>query len=507
VLRETEKVAGASAAHTGSLAATFLRSTRSGGVQAVHRLGTDVLMLFNAVLAIYFVAGTGGYGALMIASWASVWLHKRQQNYEALQQLRESPATPPVTVIIAARNEQDVILDAARAALRSDYPGIQICIVDDGSSDATLERLEAAFELSATNLIGRCPLRTRPVRGFYLSRTFPNLLVISKENGGKPDALNAGLNICRTPYFCTLDADCHLEPDAILRLMRRIVSSPVNIAASGGTVRVLNGCTVADGVLTSVNLPRTALERFQVVEYLRSFLFGRTGWSRMGGTLIISGAFALFHRETVIEAGGFSGDTVTEDMELVVRLRRWAAEHGRTIRTAFSSAPMCWVLCPDTLRMLARQRRRWQLGLCQTLWKNRAMFFNRRFGAFGWVTLPFHALVEALGAVVETAGYAMIPLVAWLDPARLAFLVPLVVLSLALSALTSVAAVILEELTHRRYITARQLATLLTYALLENFGYRQVLLWYRFAGVVRFLRGFREWESVKHVPPAELATG
>ena len=471
----------------------------------MHSLGIDALILFNAVLAIYFLAGIGGYGALMMSSWISVWLHKRRHSLETLQKLRESPAAPPVTIVMPAWNEQEVIVDAVRGALGIDYPGIQVCVVDDGSSDETLERLVAAFDLTPVNLIARQWLRTRPVRAFYVNSRFPQLLVLSKENGGKSDALNAGLNTCRTPYFCTLDADCILERDAILRLMRRIVSDPVNIAASGGTVRVLNGCTVKEGQVTKVNLPRTALERFQVVEYLRSFLFGRTGWSRLGGTLIISGAFALFHRETVVEAGGFSSDTVTEDMELIIRLRRWSSGHGRVLRTAFSSDPVCWVVCPHSRRMLGRQRRRWQLGLCQTLWKNRKMFFDTAFGSFGWLSLPFHALVEAMGAVVEAAGYLVIPFVAWLDPALLMFLLPLLLFSLAYSALLSVAALVLEELTHRRYGAVRQFLTLLPYALLENFGYRQLVLCYRVAGVVRFLRGFRGWEKVVHVSPADLA--
>jgi cellulose synthase/poly-beta-1,6-N-acetylglucosamine synthase-like glycosyltransferase len=462
-------------------------------------------MLFNVVLAVYFLVGNGGYSVLMILSLVSVWLHKRRRRYEGLQQLRESPVTPPVTIIMPAWNEQEIIIDSVRSVLRTDYPGIQVCVVDDGSSDATLERLAAAFRLTPVSLIRRGHLSARPVREMYVSREFPNLLVLSKDQGGKPDALNAGLNMCRTPYFCTLDADCILEHDAILRLMRPIVRSPINTVASGGMVRVLNGCAVVDGQVSKVNLPRTALERFQVIEYLRSFLFGRTGWSLVGGTLIISGAFAVFHRETVVEAGGFSDDTVTEDMELVVRLRSWAAEHGRNIRTTFSSDPVCWSQCPDTLRMIARQRRRWQLGLCQTMWKNRRMFFDAATPTLGWLSLPFHALVEALGAVVEPAGYLMIPLAAWFDPKSLVFLLPLLAFSLAYSAVLSLAAVVLEELTHRRYVTAGQLAALLFYALLENFGYRQLLLWYRLEGVACFLMGFRTWEKVVHVAAEELA--
>jgi cellulose synthase/poly-beta-1,6-N-acetylglucosamine synthase-like glycosyltransferase len=472
----------------------------------LHGLLSGVLTFFDLVLAAYFLAGNGTYTLLMLLSLVSVWLHNRHHGDEALQQLWESPVTPPVTIIMPAWNEEDVIVDAVRSTLHTHYPSVQVCVVDDGSSDRTLERLIAAFKLAPTGLIQRLRLSTRPIRALYSSPECPNLLVVSKENGGKPDALNAGLNVCRTPYFCMLDSDCVLERDALVRLMRPVIHSPVNIVVSGGIVRIQNGCTVADGQVTRVGLPKTGLERFQVVEYLRSFLFGRTGWDLLGCTLVVSGAFAVFHLETVIEAGGFGTDTVTEDLELVVRLRRWAVEHHRTVRTSFTSDPVCWSQCPSNLPMLARQRRRWQLGLCQTLWKNLKMFFNPAFGAVGLFTLPFHAFVEGLGALVETIGYFFIAAAACLKPQLLRFLLPFVLLSLAYAGFLSFGAVVLEELTHRRYPSARQLAILLAYALLENFGYRQLVLWYRFEGVLRFFLGFRRWEKVVHVAARERAT-
>jgi cellulose synthase/poly-beta-1,6-N-acetylglucosamine synthase-like glycosyltransferase len=475
--------------------------------QVMRSLFSNAVGLFNLLLAAYFVIGNGTYTLLMLLSVVSVWLHKRRRTYEGLQQLRESPLTPPVTIIMPAWNEQNVIVDSVRSVLQTDYPGLQVCVVDDGSSDETLTRLLAAFGMVQTFRITRPRLSTRQIRAFHVSPDFPNLLVISKERGGKPDALNAGLNHCRTPYFCTLDADCILERDALLRLMRPVLRSRVQIVASGGVVRVLNGCAVAGGRLVQVNLPPRGLERFQVVEYLRSFLFGRTGWNIIAGTLIVSGAFAMFHRETVIEAGGFDLDTVTEDMELVVRLQRWARERHRGVRVSFTSDPVCWAQCPDTFAMLARQRRRWQLGLLQTLRKAAPMFFNPAFGVLGFVSLPFHAFVEGVGALVEPMGYLVIPVAAVLNPVLLKFLLPLVLLSLAYAACLSMAAVALEEITYHRYSSARQLVTLLVYALLENFGYRQVVLWYRFEGVVRFLTGFRRWEKVVHVAAQTEAAG
>jgi cellulose synthase/poly-beta-1,6-N-acetylglucosamine synthase-like glycosyltransferase len=455
--------------------------------------------MFNVVIVSYFFMANGMYTILMILSLGSVWLHNRRLTYQGLDELRESAVTPPATILVPAWNEQDVIVESVRSILRTDYPALEVIVIDDGSTDESMDRLIAAFRLVKMDLIYRPRLATKAVKGFYMNPRLPNLLVISKENGGKPDALNVGINMCRTPYFCTLDADCILERDALLRLMRPIVRSPENTVASGGIVRILNGCEVKDGKVVSVGLPKTAVERFQVVEYLRSFLFGRTGWDLLGGTLIVSGAFAVFHRETVMEAGGFLHDTVTEDMDLIVQIHRWATHHKRKIKMKFTSDPVCWTECPAQVTMLGRQRRRWQMGLCQTLWKSSEMLFNGKYGTIGMLSFPFHLYVEALGSVVEFLGYFMVPLALLFGMVPVPLFILFVVLSLVYGSFLSVGAVLLEELTYRRYPGFRDLVILLIYAILENIGYRQLVLLYRVQGVVRFITGFRSWEKVTHV--------
>jgi cellulose synthase/poly-beta-1,6-N-acetylglucosamine synthase-like glycosyltransferase len=455
--------------------------------------------MFNVVIVAYFFLGNGMYTVLMALSLVSVWLHNRRLAYQGLDEIRESPVTPPVSVIIPAWNEQGIIAQTTDSILRTDYPEVEVIVVDDGSTDQTLQHLIEYFHLVKMDLIYRPRLTTRPVRGFYMNPQIPNLLVISKENGGKPDALNVGMNMARTPYFCTLDSDSILEHDALLRLMRPVVRSPINVVASGGIVRILNGCRVEKGRVVSVSLPQSRLERFQVVEYLRSFLFGRTGWDLLGGTLSVSGAFAVFHRETVIDSGGFEHDTVTEDMDLIVQLHHWAVRHHRKIGMCFTSDPVCWTECPSTVRMLQKQRRRWQLGLCQTLWKHSEMLFNREYGSVGIVSFPFHLYVEALGAAAEFLGYFMVPLAFMFNMVPPMLYLLFVLVSLAYGGLLSVGAVLLEELTYRRYPSFRELSTLLFFAFLENIGYRQMVLYFRFEGVVRFFAGFRQWEKVTHV--------
>jgi len=457
------------------------------------------LSVLNILLASYFLAGNGIYTLFMLVSLVSVWLNNQRTAYLGLDDLRRSVVTPPVTVIIPAWNEEETIVDTVRATLKTDYPSVAIIVVDDGSTDATAERLIRVFGLAKMDFIYRPQLKTRRVLYFCQNPQIPQLTLISKERGGKSDALNAAINQCRTPYFCTLDADCVLERDALLRLMQPILRSRVTTVASGGIVRILNGCEVKDGQVTKVGLPTSRLQHFQVIEFLRTFLFGRTGWDLFRGTMIVSGAFTVFHRETVIDAGGFSLDTVSEDMELAVRLRDQAVKSGRKIQMSFTSDPVCWAESPATFRMLARQRRRWQLGLCQTLWKNRHLLFNPRYGAVGMMSYPFHLYVEALGAVVEFLGYLVIPFAFLAGTALPALYFPLLLLGLSYATFLSVGSVVLEELTHRRYPSARDFATLLWYALLENFGYRQMVLYFRFQGVVRFVFGRHKWEKVVHV--------
>ncbi len=462
-----------------------------------------VMNMFNVLIVAYFFLGNGIYSMLMILSLVSTWMHNRRLVYQGLDELRESVVTPPATIIMPAWNEQEIIVQSVNSILKTDYPNLEVIVVDDGSSDETLVRLVNAFRLIEMDLIYRPRLPTRPVRGFYMNPRIPNLLVISKDNGGKPDALNVGINMCRTPYFCTLDSDCILERDALLRLMRPIVRSPQNTVASGGIVRILNGCEVKDGQVVKVGLPTGRLERFQVVEYLRSFLFGRTGWNLLGGTLIVSGAFAVFHRETVIDAGGFKHDTVTEDMDLIVQIHQWAIRKKRKVRMNFTSDPVCWTECPATLSNLAKQRRRWQMGLFQTLWKYSEMLFNRKYGVIGMLSYPFQLYIEGFGAAVEFLGYFMVPMALALGIVPPTLFVLFILLGLVYGSFLSVGAVLLEELTYRRYPGFKDLTTLLLFAVIENIGYRQLVLYYRFQGLLRFVTGFRAWEKVVHVGATE----
>ncbi len=456
------------------------------------------LNVFNDVIILFFVVGNGVYTLLTTMSFVYVWIHQKRVGFTALQEVRESPVTPPVTVIVPAFNEEHAILTTVESLMALDYPAKEIIVVDDGSTDATLARLIEQFQLVQMDLIYRPRLKASRPTTFYYNPKYPMLTVITKPNSGKPDALNVGINVARSPYVCTVDADCVVEREALLRLMHPVIRSPINTVASAGIVRILNGCKLEKGRVAEIRLPIRPLEIFQIVEYLRSFQFGRTGWSILQASFVASGAFCIFHRESLVEAGGFSDQTVTEDADVIVTLHRVMREKKRKYRIAFTTDPVCWTVAPHTVSLLARQRRRWQLGLFQTVMKHNNILFNHRFGLLGWVSMPFHTFVEAFGCGVEFVGYLVIPFSFILGITPFSIFMLFILLSTVYGALLSVGGVLLAEITYRRYPRMSDLVKLLVYAAIENLGYRQMTAFFRAQAMLQYLRGKRKWEVVRH---------
>lgn len=398
-----------------------------------------------------------------------------------------SSLEPPISLIVPAYNEEATIAASIRSMLQLEYPSFEIVVVNDGSRDGTLQVLRDEFDLAPFPEAYRVSIPTTPIRGIYRSLEHRSLRVIDKANGGKADALNAGINAARSPLFCVVDADSVLQRDSLHRVVRPFLEDPTTIAC-GGTIRIANGCRVSEGFVEEVGMPRSWLARVQIVEYLRAFLFGRLGWSPMNAMLIVSGAFGLFRRTVVIEAGGYRTDTVGEDMELIVRLHRWCRMARRPYRIVFVPDPICWTEAPESLSVLRSQRMRWQRGLLESLAANRRLLFHPRGGAPGWLAFPVMLLFEALGPLIEVIGYGFmivtlaVGATSW--PAFGAFMVAAVGMGLLLSA----CALMLEELSFRLYRRPRDLAALVGAMLLESFGCRQLTAWWR-------LRAIGTWVS------------
>ena len=458
----------------------------------IYQFVLRLLDIFNVIVLTYFVVLNIGYFITGLFAFRSLRRYVRRLRTLDIEDLLGSAGMPPITLVAPAFNEEPTCVESVRSLLTLKYGDFEILFVNDGSKDGTLARMIESFDLEPTFRLPTGNITTKPVRGVYRSRSHPKLWMIDKENGGKADTLNAGLNYCRTPLFCGMDADSLLEREALTRIVRPFVEDARTVAA-GGIIRIVNGCTVNEGTVTNVRLPSEMVPRLQVLEYLRAFLAGRMGWHEMQATLIISGAFGVFRRDLVVEVGGYATDTVGEDMELVVRLHRLCREKKIPYTIGFVPDPVAWTECPATLTVLGRQRDRWQRGLIETLWRHRTMLFNPKYGRVGMLAYPYFVFLEMLAPVVETFGYFTF-LAAWLlgrlsAPFAMAFFG----LSIGLGIGLSFTAVALEEVGFRRYPRRRDLYTLIWVAVVENFGYRQLTMWWRLRGTFNVLRKTKSW--------------
>lgn len=458
-------------------------------------LGWMALWVVNILVIAYFLLLNFFYLMTSLVAFRALRRYSDRLKLLDTEELIASGGVPPITMIAPAFNEEATCVEATRSLLTLRYPEYEVLVVSDGSRDATVARLTEAFELEPAARAPMAAIPTKAVRAVYHSRVHPNLWLIDKENGGKSDALNVGLNHCRTPLFCAMDADGLLERDALIRVVRPFLERRDTVAV-GGIIRIINGCSVERGAVTQVRLPRSLLARFQVLEYLRAFLSGRMGWAALDATLIISGAFGAFRRSIVVEAGGFATDTVGEDMELVVRLHRWCRERGLPYHVTFVPDPVAWTECPESLAVLGRQRDRWQRGLAESLVRHRRLLCNPRYGRIGLLVYPYFFFLEMLGPVVELAGYVAFAVLVTLGRASGPFVVAFLTVAFVFGVALSIAAVGLEELTFRRYPRLRDLVHLFALAVAENFGYRQLSTYWRVRGMVSVLRRKKGWGAM-----------
>jgi len=443
-----------------------------------------LLDFFTWFVLCYFIALNGSYILLNLASLRALYRKGQEQFLDELPQAY-SGLEPPVSILVPAYNEEATIAASIQSMLQLTYSEFEIIVVNDGSRDNTLEVLKREFKLLPFPEPYRQQIPTKPLNCIYRSTRYPNVRVVDKVNGGKADSLNAGINVSRYPLFCGVDADSILQRDSLERVIKPFLSDPT-VVATGGTVRVANGCEVSGGFLTKVGVPKNIWALFQVVEYLRAFLFGRLGWSTVNGMLIISGAFGVFRKETVIAAGGYRPNTIGEDMELVVRMHRLLRAKRQPYRVVFVPDPVCWTEAPEDFKTLKNQRIRWQRGLSESLTANWGLLFSRNGGAPGWLAFPFMLLFEWLGPVVELGGYAFM-LIAFLTGAISwqafgAFLF----VAIGLGILLSASGLLLEEMSFHLYPRGSQLLWLALVVVLENFGYRQLNTVWRLTGLYRW---------------------
>ena len=403
----------------------------------------------------------------------------------------------PVSIIAPAYNEAATVCESVRAMLGLRYPEFEVVVVNDGSKDRTLELLIEHFHLYRSARYYEPKLASKGVRAVYESMDGVPLVVVDKENGGKADSLNAGINVSKYPLFCCVDSDSLLERDALLRIAEPLIEDPDRVLAVGGIIRVANGCEISNGSVATIGLPDSWIARFQVVEYFRAFLGGRVALSSLNSLLVISGAFGLFQKAAVITVGGYSTKTVGEDMELVVRLHRWAREQKRQYKIVFQPDPVCWTEVPESLKILKRQRNRWQRGTIETIWRHRKMIGNPRFGLLGLTALPYFVAFEMLGPLVEITGLVVTAVGAYMGVIDKSAAYLFFAVSVLYGMLLSTASILLEELSTHRYSSVGSLLTLIVCGVLENLGFRQLMTLWRAQAFIDVWRGKGGWGAME----------
>ena len=434
-------------------------------------------------------------------AWLEINERSQRDDTHAEWELLRSEAHLPVTIIVPAYNEQSTIRESVMALLNLHYPDYQVIVVNDGSSDGTATKMIESFGMTpVTRVRDIGNIKHKPIRQIYGSDRYPNLVFLDKENGKKADAINAGLTCVRTPLFCVIDADSLLDPNALLKAVRPFVETSKNTIAVGGTIGIVNGCTIRNGHVDEYDLPKSYLGRIQVVEYIRAFLMARLAASRKGTLTLISGAFGIFRREIAIEVGGYDTTTVGEDLELVLKMHNYMINKGDPYQIIYIPEPVCWTEVPVTLKVLASQRVRWQRGALECLERHKYMLFNPKYGRLGMLSMPLYILVDVLGPIVELLGLLMIPIFVMLGWLSLKFFLAYTAMIFSFGLFISVMALMIEQDEIERFSKPRHLVILLLVAAVENFGYRQLSSYWRMKGVYQhFTKKKASWGKMERV--------
>ncbi len=435
------------------------------------------------------------YIILGIFSFRELRKYLKLNKYVDYDVILPSTLSPSISLIAPAYNEGKNIVENIRSLLSIHYSNYEVVIINDGSKDDTLEKAIEAYKMEPVNFAVEYKIDCKRIKNVYKS-TIPalkNLILIDKENGGKADALNAGINVCKGKYVACIDVDCILEQDSLLKMVKPFLQTKTRVIATGGVIRIANDCVIEDGKVTQVRVPRNMLARTQVLEYLRAFLLGRMAWSNLDGLLLISGAFGMFDKEILIKSGGYNHRTVGEDMEVVVRMRRYMIENKMDYAVHFIPDPLCWTEVPAKLNILVRQRNRWTRGNIETLWIHRKMFFNPQYKVLGLLSYPYWFFNEFLAPIIEFLGilalgfFVIFGFINWTS----FFLLFAMIYSFTIMFSTST--LMAEEFTYYQYKNYKDIFKLLLAGIIEPFFFHPIVLYSAIQGNLDLIDGKKNW--------------
>jgi poly-beta-1,6-N-acetyl-D-glucosamine synthase len=438
-----------------------------------------------------------GYLILAWLSYKAMRIYFVKNTFSNYNSILSSRLAPRISLISPVYNESKIIIDNVLTQLALNYNNYEIILVNDGSTDDSLDKLILNFHLQQEDIKISGLLHTKTIRGIYKSTNpaYEKLTVIDKVNGGKADSLNAGVNAATSNYVTCIDADCILEQDSLLKMIKPFLERTDNkrIIASGGVVRIANGCVIENGKLVKVNVPENFLPRVQVLEYIRAFLLGRMAWSYLDGLLLISGAFGLFDKEILIKCGGYDLKSVTEDLELVVRMRRYMHEHEQPYIVTYIPDPLCWTEVPDSYKILGHQRRRWSRGLNKTLWLHKKILLNPKYGRLGILSYPYWIVCEFLAPIIELLGIAFTFILAYFNLINWSFFILLLFFVYTFNVFFSMLALLAEANTFDEYKKMSNYFKLIYSMLLEPIFFQPFIAYSSIRGDISLLFGKKGW--------------
>ncbi|WP_170245594.1 glycosyltransferase family 2 protein [Fodinibius salinus] len=435
---------------------------------------------------------------LLLTVGALIYVRKQllQSDVVEADALFKTELFKSISILVPAYNEAENIVESIESLLKLEYPEYHIIVINDGSSDDTLQRLIDHFDLVETEIYYNKQIGHQPIQKIYQSPDIPILTVIDKKNGGKADALNAGIDLAETDLICSIDADSILEQNVLKKLIQTFIEHK-NTVAAGGVVRVINGCKIESREIKEIHTPKNFWARLQSVEYIRAFLFGRVGWDYFKSLLIVSGAFGIFDRKAVIKVGGYLTDTVGEDIELIIRLHSYHLRNNTDYQIRFLPEPICWTEVPTDYTSLKNQRNRWHRGLADSLWRHRYMLFDKTYKHIGLFVMPFFLFFELLGPVIQFFSYIYLAVSLFLPSL---FNLPFILLFLAVSILygmvISLISVLAEEIAFKSYSSFKDIFILSLFSFVENIGYRQIHGFWQLKGLIDFFRGKKNWGEI-----------
>lgn len=466
-------------------------------LQPVLNFLRDFLLGYGYFAMYYALAITFIYFLIFGLSIRYTYPLKRGIQYNRVKKLSGSEHVPSVSLLVPAYNEELTIKENVRSLLALNYPEYEVIVVNDGSKDDTAKIMIEEFQLQQVKPVVAKHIKTQAVRGYYHNPEYPNLYFIDKENGGKADSLNAGINLSHYPLISTIDADSLLEKDALTRIARVYMENPEDTVAVGGNVRIVNSCTVEDGMVKNIQFPKKMWPALQNVEYIKAFLGGRIGWSAINGLIIVSGAFGVFQKDKVIAVGGYRGGYPGEDMNIVIKLHRHCLENNIPYRVAFCPDAVCWTQAPDTYRILSSQRKRWGRGNLKNMVEEGIhMIFRPRYKVFGLLTLPYNIIFETLNpyfrmsGLIAMLGYWLLNMADWKTVAVF------MLVNFFSCFILSLGALFIEEKAFSRYPKLSDLHKMILYSFLMFLGYRQVGVLWRFLGHIDFMRNNNSWGTM-----------